>query len=141
MTYVRGAAGAGDPRRVLRVAATVAVLCLVVLTIALAVDAVSGYRRAERLVHNGVPVDATVTQCLGIASGTGITVSGYRCTGSFTLAGRPYDATIHGTSDRFDTGDVLVARVDPHDPSNLSVARGTPSLVPFIAPTIGAVLV
>ncbi len=141
VTYVRGAAGAADPRRALRAAAAVVALCLVALTVALAVDAVLGYRRAGRVAHDGVPVDATVAQCLGIASGTGITVAGYRCTGSFTLAGRSYTATVHGTSQRYESGQVLAARVDPRDPSNLSVARGDPSLVPFVAPAIGAVLV
>ena len=61
--------------------------------------------------------------------------------GKFRTKGRYAAATVRGTNQRYDIGQVLAARVDPRDPSNLSVARGDPSLVPFIAPAVGAVLV
>jgi hypothetical protein len=98
--YIRGGAGVVDTRRLFRVL-------------------------FDSLRHRGVPVNVTVTSCLGILSGTGITVTSFQCRGSFDLAGRSYNAVIDGSSVNHAVGDVVKAIADPKHPTSVS----TPSSV------------
>jgi len=88
--YVRGAGVVMDSRRTLRALVVVSVLVLATLTIVLTREAINANARISRLRQHGVPVDVTVTSCLGLASGSGITEAGYRCRGTFTLKGHHY---------------------------------------------------
>ena len=45
---------------------------------------------------HGVPVDVTVTGCLGLMGGTGAQAAGYSCTGTYTLDGTQYHQSIPG---------------------------------------------
>jgi hypothetical protein len=137
--YVRGAPGlAVGPRRIAWVVAGLGAAVLVFFVVVLTVSAIDEQSRTSRLRKVGVPVQATVTSCVGRASGTGITTIGYACRGVFTLAGVRHEAVIGRSSVLRAPGDVVPAVADPRDPSVLvtarSVARPPSSWTPFIAP-------
>lgn len=108
--------------RVARVAAVGCVSVFALLALVLGIGAVHQIVRADRLQRHGVAVPVTVTHCLGLASGTGITVAGYRCHGTFSLAGVRYDDVIGGTSRRYRPGATITGVTDPAHPSTLSTA-------------------
>lgn len=138
--YIRGGGGVIDTRRLFRVVVGSAVVALVALVSVLTIGAVNSNSRIDSLRQRGVPVDATVTSCLGILSGTGITVTSFQCNGSFSLDGRSYNAVIAGSNVNHSPGDVVMAVADPKNPTTLStagwVATARSSWRPFIAPGI-----
>jgi hypothetical protein len=141
--YIRGGAGlTTDASRVLRIALWVLLSFLAVLTIALVVSGLHHNTRAQRLQHHGVAVPVTVTGCLGQATGTGITVNGFSCHGSFVLNGRHHNEPIGGSAALFSRGQAVRGVVDPRDPSNLSTARAvqhtTAAARPFVLAAIPA---
>jgi hypothetical protein len=122
-SYVRG--GAGLPTstgRVLRVVLATIVLSLVGVTIGLGIEAAHHQSRTQRLHDHGVPVSITVTGCLGLVSGTGITPSTYICHGSFTLDGRSYDESIHDSPNLLKVGHHVAGVDDAGTPSDLTLA-------------------
>jgi hypothetical protein len=122
--YIRGGAGVPtDTRRVLRIVLWALLGSLAILSIAMVVNGLHHNARAQRLQHHGVAVPVTVTSCLGHATGTGITVNGFTCRGSFALGGRHHNEVIGGSAALFSRGQVVQGVVDPQDPSNLSTAR------------------
>lgn len=126
--YIRGA-GARDisGRRVAKIAAGCVIAVLAVLVIALALQAISEHSRAEGLRRHGIAVTVTVTSCLGLASGTGITVNGYDCRGAFTVSGRRYESAISGNSLLLTPGQQLPAVADPRHPDTLSTVAAARS--------------
>jgi hypothetical protein len=142
--YIRGGAGVPtDTRLVLRIVVAFCLVALAALTLALTVRAVHQDSRSHRLEHRGVAVAVTVTRCLGIASGTGITVTSFVCHGSFVLNGKRYDDVIGGTTTLHSPGDRLQGVVDPKSPSVLSTAHAVESpqstVRPFVIAAIPAV--
>jgi hypothetical protein len=138
-TYTRGATGViVSPRRVAWVLTVASVAVLAFLVVALIVSAFAERSRASSLRHVGVPVEATVTRCIGRASGTGITTIGYTCRAAFTMAGERHEAVLGGSSALLAPGEIVRAVADPNDPSVLasagSVAGSTSSWTVFIAP-------
>jgi hypothetical protein len=122
-SYIRGGGGvAVDAHRVIRVVVVFTLLALLAIAVLLAVAALRSNSRADRLKAHGVAVDVTVTSCLGEASGTGITVTGFKCDGMFTLGGRSYTEVIIGNSANHQAGDIVKAVTDPSDPADLSTA-------------------
>jgi hypothetical protein len=122
-TYVRGGAGLpASTGRVLRVALYAIVISLVGVTIGLGIVGAHHQSRSQRLRAHGVPVTITVTGCLGLVSGTGITPSNYICHGSFTLDGHHYDEVIHGSPTVLRTGQRLAGVDDAGSPSDLTLA-------------------
>jgi hypothetical protein len=143
--YIRGSGGvAVEGRRVLRVIVVFILASLAVLTVLLLIEAIGKNARINRLHHDGVPVHVTVSSCLGLASGTGITTIGYKCRGTFSLAGHRYDEVIGGSTAEHQAGDTVAAVVDPHHPSNLvaagAVTRDRASGAAFLIPAIPALL-
>jgi hypothetical protein len=101
-SYIRGAGGVRiDGRRVAGHILGFGVLILAVLTAVFIGIAVHHNSRATSLKEKGVPVAVTVTGCVGLASGTGITGTGFTCRGSYSLAGRHYNEQIGGTAKLF----------------------------------------
>jgi hypothetical protein len=96
------------------------VAALVALTVVLTVQAIHENAKLDRLHRDGIAVAATVSGCVAIASGTGITESGYRCRATFTLNGRSYTEVLGGTDALFSTGETVPAVVARNDPGNLS---------------------
>lgn len=127
-----------SPRRIAWVLAGLGVATLVFLVIVLTLSAMGDQSRASRLRRVGLPVEATVTRCVGHASGTGITTIGYTCRAAFTLADVRHEAVLAGSSVLRAPGDVVAAVVDPRDPSVAataqSVARSRRSWTVLIAP-------
>jgi hypothetical protein len=121
--YIRGGAGLPtDSRHVLRIAAGVLLAALAVLAIVLTVTAAHQNTRRHRLQQHGVGVQVTVTGCVGEATGSGITVDGFTCRGSFTLNGHRYNEVIGDSAQLLTPGHVLQGVTDPASPSTLSTA-------------------
>jgi hypothetical protein len=123
-SYIRGTSvGPADGRAARRWLALVALLTFAALALAMTVGFARQHDRDLHLAQARTPVQATVTSCVGLASGTGITVTGYRCTGTFVLGGRRYDDVIDGTQALYQPGTLLAARTDARDPTVLLVGR------------------
>lgn len=121
--YVRGATGKFERRQAIRVAAGLWLGLLVVLLVVLSVTAFGDASRRSHLQSNGLPVTVRVTNCLAVASGTGETVSGAMCRGTYTLAGRTREGLVHGMPGTLPAGATVAALVDPAHPSTLSTTR------------------
>lgn len=117
--YIRGSGAALNRRTVLRITAGGYVVIMLTLVIVLSAQVLRENSRIEALEHHGVAVPVTVTSCLALASGTGITAAGYQCKGTFTLAGRTYTDAIGGTRTSYTVGQTVAAVVDPSDHTNL----------------------
>lgn len=121
--YIRGGGGVEIGWR--RVVLFAALLCLVILAALVAVltsEAIDKHARNSQLERHGVPVTIVVSRCLGLASGTGITVYAYQCDGTFALGGRNYTDVIGGTNAFHRPGDVIQGVTDPAHPANLATA-------------------
>jgi hypothetical protein len=120
--YIRGGGGVIDTRRLFRVVVGFTIVALVALVVVLTIEAAHKNSKIDSLRHRGVPVNVTVTNCLGILSGTGITVTSFQCNGSFNLDGRSYNAVIAGSNINHSPGDVVKAVADPQHPTSISTA-------------------
>jgi hypothetical protein len=121
--YVRGASGrAVAGRRVVTIAVAVCLLAVAAIGIALAVEAARYNTDIGQLKRHGVAVEVTVTGCVGVLSGTGITASGYTCRGRYLLGGESHDAVIRGTSRRYPDGTAVRAVALAHRPTILYTA-------------------
>jgi hypothetical protein len=139
-SYIRGGAGVVDTRRLFRVVGGLVMVALVALMVVLTINAMHENSRIDSLRHRGVPVDVTVTNCLGVLSGTGVTVAYFQCSGSYDLGGRTYNAVIAGSHVNHAAGDVVKAVADPQHPTTIStatsLAQAHSSWRSFIAPGI-----
>jgi hypothetical protein len=87
---LRGAGVQVDTARAARVAIALGLAILVVVAVVLLV---AGYRKNAQITElrtQGVPVELTVTHCLGLMGGSGSNVAGYACSGTYFYAGRTY---------------------------------------------------
>lgn len=139
--YIRGGGGVDLGRkRVGAVLIGLTLIILVTLALVLAVNAARQNYRIDRLHASGVPVNVTVSSCLGMASGTGITESAFQCRGSFTLGGQTYNEVINGTGDLHAPGQVLPAVTVPGDPTLLYAAASVRSMqsswTAFVIPAV-----
>ena len=124
--YIRGgSATSTEPRNVMRIVFLTFVICMVALIVVLAVEAARHNSRTQRLSDHGVPVQVRVTSCIGSATGTGITVNGYTCRGTYTLDGQRHSAILRGLNTHQHRGVVVAGVADPQSPGTLS----TPDLV------------
>ncbi len=121
--YIRGGGGvAVDTRRAASAVAAVCSAALVLLILVLTRSAVDQVSSARTLASHGVAVDTTVTSCLGLASGTGITTVGSTCRVTFSLGGHRYAEVLHGSTASHEPGDVVAAVVVPGAPSTVTTA-------------------
>jgi hypothetical protein len=131
--YVRGAGGVDvDARLAWQWVARLLLASLAALTVVLVVGAIRQDVAARRLIAHGVPVTARVTGCVGLASGTGITVYGWTCRASFDVGTHQYDEVLGHTSHRFATGTAVAARVVPGQPASLALAQSRSDWRPFL---------
>jgi hypothetical protein len=140
-TYIRGVrAVEGDAGHVLRVLVGLCLLALIGLAIALTISAASQNSRLDQLRHQGVPVEATVTGCLGISSGIGMGVEYWECRGSYVLDGHHYNEVIGGSRAHLQDGEKVPAIAVPGHPTLLSTATGvakkSSSWTPYITSMI-----
>ncbi len=113
---LRGAGVSADTARVGRVAAVLGLTAIVVVAAVLLVAGVRKNAQIDSLKAHPVPVDLTVTHCLGLMGGSGSNAAGYECTGTYTFAGRhfiegvpglvfhPAGTTVHGIVSDSDPG-------------------------------------
>jgi hypothetical protein len=139
VTTLRGARVEVDVRRVSRVVLGVCLLCLAVLAVALFVAGADKNAQITELREHGVPVEVTVSKCLGLLGGSGSNEAGYACKGTFTIDGHHFNEAIPG--DTFlPPGSSLKAVAAPGDSGLFStasdVASEHASLRVFIVPTI-----
>lgn len=139
ITTLRGARVDADVRRVGRVLLAV---CLAALSASVGVLFVAGLNRnaqITRLHEHGVPVELTVSKCIGLLSGSGSNVAGYQCTGTFRVADHSYSEPIPGST-LYAPGTHLGGVTVPGDPSLIStpsvVAKEHASSKVFILPAI-----
>ena len=119
--YLRGSGGIRvDGRRLTLVVLGSVIVVMAVLVAVTGIDAARHNSRISRLQSRGVPVAVKVTSCLGLASGTGITETGFQCRGNFALEGRTYNEVIGGSSVLIPAGTTVHAVVVPGEPTSLS---------------------
>lgn len=118
--------GAGvSPVNARRLGQVVVVACLgalLVLSVAFFVAAAHRNDQIENLQQHGVPVDVTVTGCLGLLGGSGSNAAGFACHGTFTLDGRQYTRAIPGDV-QYAIGTTLHGVVVPSDPGLLTLQQ------------------
>jgi hypothetical protein len=122
-TYVRGAGGAPVSGRLLLT--VIVAMCLLILFatgLAFAVERARDDARITKLKHHGVAVEATVTRCLGILSGTGVTEVGFTCHVRYVVAGQVHTATLHGTTALYRDGATVPAVTLRQQPSPVYTA-------------------
>jgi hypothetical protein len=127
-TYIRGAGAVPvDRHRVIAVTSGFVIAALASLLLLATVQTLRQERELTRLQSEGIPVSVTVTGCIGLASGSGITVSGYTCSGAFVLHGQRYDDELRGSTRLLRVGDTVRAVALPADPRILYASRPSPS--------------
>ena len=144
-SYLRGVRVADvDTGRVVRVLVVVVLIGLIVLAGVLTVSATSQSSRLSKLRDHGVPVALTVTGCLAISSGIGMSVEYWDCRGSYTLGGHRYNELIGGSRAHLDDGQVVEAIAVPGEPAlvslSTSVSQPRSSFTPYVTPIILAAL-
>jgi hypothetical protein len=112
---LRGAGVQVDTARAGRIAVALVLVALVVVG---SVLLVAGYRKNEQidqLRSEGVPVQVTISHCLGLMGGTGSSPAGYECTGTYTYRGTRYAEGVPGSTFYPDRAAVagVVASGDP----------------------------
>jgi hypothetical protein len=141
---LRGAGVEVDARRAGRVVVGVCISALAVLAVVLFVAGADKNAQITSLRHHGVPVEVTVSGCLGLLGGSGSNQAGYACTGTYTLGGHRHQEAIPGNT-FLATGAKLRGVTLPGDPALLStvgaVATEHPSWRVFIVPTILVIIV
>ncbi len=108
-----------DVRRAARVAVG---LVLVALAVLAGVLFVAGYQKnsqIDRLRAQGVPVELTVTGCLGLMGGSGSNQAGFDCRGTYTVAGHQYTEDIPGNT-LHAPGTTVRGLIVPGDPALFS---------------------
>jgi hypothetical protein len=119
--YIRGGGGVTvDASTVFRVLVAAALLSLVGLAVGLTVSTASYNSRQAKLRHDAVPVEVTVTSCVGIGSGIAQAVNYYTCQGTYSLNGHQYSGEIRGNRAPLPAGQRLEAVAVPNDPGLLS---------------------
>lgn len=116
--YIRGAQ-AGERRRARLVALITYCVVLTGLVVILVVQVIHERSMVNRLHKHGQQVTVTVTACRALASGTGITASGFRCDGTYFLGGQLRTATIRGSTTLFPIGQTVPVVVDPQQPDEI----------------------
>ncbi|MHB1710834.1 MAG: hypothetical protein ACYCV7_05465 [Acidimicrobiales bacterium] len=95
---LRGAVVDVDIRRAGRVVIAIGLAVLAALIVVLFLAGEHRNAQINRLRHHGVPVDVTVTGCLGLMGGSGSNLVGYQCRGTYMFAGHRYDEAIPGVA-------------------------------------------
>ena len=142
-TTLRGAPVAVNPRRVAQVAAGIVLTSLAVVTVLLFVAGAHRNAQIAELHRHGVPVEVTVTGCLGQLGGSGSNAAGYTCRGAFHVGGHRYVEVIPGDQLRR-PGTTVRAVTVPDDPALLTTAAAArherQSGRVFVVPSVLAVL-
>jgi len=143
LTTLRGGRVDADLATVAGVALVLVVLALIVAAAVLFVAGADKNAQITSLRRHGVPVEVTVTSCLGLLGGSGSNAAGHACTGTYVLGGHRYHQAIPSDA-LYDVGARLRGVAVPSDPALLSlpsvVAGERASWRVFITPAVLAVL-
>ncbi|MBV8464299.1 MAG: hypothetical protein JO368_13460 [Acidimicrobiales bacterium] len=93
ISTLRGAGVEVDRRRLGQVAVALVLVALLATSAVLFVAGAHHNAQADELRH-GVPVEATVTSCLGLLGGSGSNAAGYTCNATYQVEGRRYAVTL-----------------------------------------------
>jgi hypothetical protein len=133
-----------DSKQVVRVLSVVALVTLAVLAVVFAVGGAHRNGQVTRLTQHGVPVVMSITNCVGVASGSGSTPASFTCRGTFTLSGHRYDEILGGTQAQYPVGSSVKAVSVPGDPALVSTASSVAgehaSFSVFVVPIVLTVL-
>ena len=121
VSTLRGARIEVDSRRATQVVVGVCLVATVVLAIVLFVVGVHKNTQISELRNHGVPVQVTVTKCLGLLGGSGTNAAGYACTGTFVVDRHRYSEIVPGTT-LYPPGTRIKAITAPGDPGLFSTA-------------------
>ncbi|MGO8869817.1 MAG: hypothetical protein ACLQPH_00175 [Acidimicrobiales bacterium] len=139
LTNLRGAGVQVDVRRAGRVAVGVTLVALAAVTALLFAAGAKKNAQITELRAHGVPVDATVSGCLGLMGGSGSNLAGYDCSATYTVDGHRYTEGIPGNGLR-PVGSRIAGVTVPGDPALFStpaaVAAEHPSASVFVVPTL-----
>jgi hypothetical protein len=128
-----------DVRRVGRVVVGVCLVAVAVVAVVLFVAGAHKNSQINLLRRHGVPVEATVSRCLGLLGGSGSNAAGYTCKGTFTIDGHRYNEVIPGNT-LYPPGARIRAVAVPGNPPLLSTTRAVESEQAswrvFILPTV-----
>jgi len=116
---LRGAGVDVDTKVAVRVLVAVCMVTLAVLVVILTVAGINKNAQITSLKEHGVPVQVTVSGCLGQVAGSGTNIAGYSCHGTFTLQGQRHTDDLPGT-DFHAPGAQLEEITVPSDPGLLS---------------------
>jgi hypothetical protein len=119
VSTLRGSGVDVDSRQVVRAAVGLCLVALAVVVVVLLVAGANKNAQINRLRQHGVPVEVTVTTCLGQLGGSGSNAAGYQCRGSFTIDGRHYNQIIPGSA-LLPLGTTVRGVIDPSDPALIS---------------------
>jgi hypothetical protein len=108
-----------DGRIAGRVAMVVGFVTVATVAVLLLVAGLQKNAQIDSLRAHGVPVEATVTGCVGLLGGSGSNGAGYACSASYTFDGRQYHENLPG-SDNVATGSTVQAIVASDDPALFS---------------------
>jgi hypothetical protein len=97
-TTLRGTQAEGDSRRVARGLSVASVVALAGATAVLFSAGVNKNAQITSLHEHGVPIEVTVSGCLGALSGSGSNAAGFSCRGTYTLDGQRYSGRIPGNT-------------------------------------------
>jgi hypothetical protein len=117
-------------------------VCLVLGIVVALISAGNDNSRSSRLKNQGIHVPVTVSYCLGQLSGSGSTLAGYTCHGTYVVHGTTYHEVIGAKSTFSKPGTVIAGVADPTQPSTVVTATSAESSSTSVAPyVIVAVLV
>ena len=118
---LRGAGVSVDPARAGRVALALGLGAVIVVAVVLVVAGARKNAQVDSLRAHPVPVDLTVTHCLGLMGGSGSNAAGFECTGTYTYRGHLYTEGVPG-SVSYRPGAVVHGVVAASDPGLFSTA-------------------
>jgi hypothetical protein len=124
---LRGAQAASLGRRFWLRAATVGlVVFAVALTLSFA-STLNDHARLDRMKAHGVPVAVTVSNCVGNMGGSGSSVAGYVCRGTYDLGGVTYHEIISSMTTFASPGSHVAAIADPSQHGYVALASAVNS--------------
>lgn len=128
-----------DARKARWVALALVLVTLLVLGVVFTIAGIRKNDQIQELRTHGVPIDVTVTSCVGLLGGSGTNFVGYSCTGAYTVGGKRYSELLPGSAPHA-RGAVIHAVVVPSDPALIStaalVSTERPSWGVFVLPLV-----
>jgi hypothetical protein len=119
---LRGAGVEVTSRQVRRVLSGLCLITLAVLVIVFTVVGADKNGQINRLRHQGVAIEITVSACRGLLGGSGSNEAGFACQGTFALGSHRYRGSIPGDT-LYPPGSRIRGVSVPGDPSLFTTPR------------------